>query len=230
MSPIRGTARFTGVLYLLMGLPAPINLIYFPGHFIVRGNAAATAQNIAADMFIYRIAVLCGLVSTLFFVVLVLSLYSLLKDVDRKQARLMVAFVLVAVAIGMVNLLNQIAPLVLLGGAEFASAFTKPQVDTLALAFLRLNAGGNLIASSLWGLWLLPFGILVIKSEFIPKIIGYLLILGCFAYLANSVTYILWPHYLGVVNSIALPLAGPGELSILAWLLIKGGKVPLPAA
>jgi hypothetical protein len=108
--------------------------------------------------------------------------------------------------------------------------FTKPQLVALSLGFLQLNNAGNLINSSLWGLWLLPFGILVIKSGFIPKFIGYFLILGCLGYLVNSVTYILWPQYLHTVNNITLPISAPGELFMLLWLLIKGGRVPLPAA
>ena len=230
MSSIKGTARVAGLMYLGMGLPAPMNLLYLPDHFMVAKDAAATANNIAAEEFTYRIGILAGLVSLIFFLFLVLTLYRLLRDVDRSQARIMVALVLVSVSIGLVILVFQLAPLIIQHRAASMSGFTKPQLDALSLGFLHLNNAGNLINSSLWGLWLLPFGILVIKSGFIPKFIGYFLIAGCFAYLTNSVTYILWPQYLHTVNNITLPLGGPGELFIMLWLLIKGGKVPLPAA
>jgi len=212
-----------------MGLPAPMNLLYLPDHFMVAKDATATANNIAAEEFTYRIGILAGLVSLTFFVFLVLTLYRLFKDVDRSQARLMVSLVLVSVSIGLVILVFQLAPLIIQHRAASMPGFTKPQLDALSLTFLQLNNAGNLINSTLWGLWLLPFGILVIKSGFIPKFIGYFLILGCIGYVINSVTYILFPQYLHTVNNITLPIAGPGELFVMLWLLIKGGKVPLPA-
>lgn len=228
MNAIKGTARFTGVLYLLMGLPAPLNLIYLPSAFIVRGDAAATARNITSAELTYRLCVLSGLFSNIFFLFLVLSLYQLLRNVDRKQAMLMVVLVSVSVAIGVVNLLNQVAPLILLSGAKSLSAFTEPQLDALAMSFLRLNSSGNGVASAFWGLWLLPFGILVMKSGFIPRIIGILLIVGCIGYLIQSFTSIVYPAHVSFVFNATMPLVAPGELSIMIWLLVKGGKVPLP--
>jgi len=157
-----------------------------------------------------------------------LSLYHLLKDVDRKQARMMVVLVSVSVSVAVVNLFNQIAPLVLLSGAHFLSAFTKPQLDALALGFLRLRSEGTYLDMAFWGLWLLPFGLLVIKSGFFPKLLGVLLIIGCFAYLAVSFTALVFPAHRQLVSQLALPLFAVGELSMIVWLLVKGAKVPLP--
>lgn len=230
MSPTGRTARSIGWLYLVTMAPAPLNLIYLPSHFIVRGDAAATASNIAGGELLYRLCTLAGLFNSIMFIVLGLSLYNLFKDVDRKQARLMVAFVAVSAAISLVNLVNEIAPLILLGGADWLSAFSKPQLDALALGFLRLRDIGIGIATAFWGLWLLPFGVLAFKSGFVPRLIGVLLIVGCFGYLAQSVTAILAPAYLNLVFNVTLPLVGPGELFAIIWLLVKGGRVPLPDA
>lgn len=159
-----------------------------------------------------------------------MSLYNLLKDVDRKHARLMVMLVAVSVAVGVVNLLNQIAPLILLSGADFLSVFTKPQLDALALSFLRLSSSGSHVDMAFWALWLFPFGILVIKSGFFPKLLGVLLIVGCFAYLTVSFTAIVFPAHRHVVNQVALPFYAIGELSMIIWLLVKGAKVQEPEA
>jgi len=230
MTTTRATARSIGVLYLLTMLPAPLNLMYLPSRFIVPGDAAATAHNISTGELTYRLLTLSGLVSNILFIFLVLSLYNLFKDVDRKQARLMAMLVGVSVAICLINLLNELAPLILLSGADYLAAFSKPQLDALAFGFLRLRGTGLGIATAFWGLWLLPFGILVIKSGFIPKLIGGLLIVGCFGYLAQSVTSIIWPAYVHTVFTATLPLVGPGELGVIIWLLVKGAKVPLPEA
>jgi hypothetical protein len=229
MNPARGTARSIGVLYLLTMLPAPLSLIYLPNHFIVPGDAAATARNITAGELTYRLLTLAGLVNNILFIFLVLSLYNLFKEVDRRQARIMVLLVVVSVAVGLVTLIVESAPLILLSGADFLAPFSRAQLEALALGVFRLRGNGLGIATAFWGLWLLPFGILVIKSGFIPKLIGVLLIVGCIGYLAQSLTALLWPAQLHTVFNATLPLVGPGELSMIVWLLVKGGKLQLSA-
>ncbi|MEO8577773.1 MAG: DUF4386 domain-containing protein [Gemmatimonadales bacterium] len=224
MSSTNAAGRKAGVLYLLTLILAPFNHIYIAGRFIVPGDAAATARNIRADELLYRVGVLSGLASEIVFLFLALSLYGLLKDVDRKNARLMLTLVAVGVAFGLVNLLNQSAPLILLNGSDFASAFTGPQVDALASAFLRLRTSGVYIAMAFWALWLFPFGALVIKSGFFPKLLGILLIIGGFAYLAVSATAILLPAQRQMVEQVTLPFYAVGELSMIIWLLVKGAN------
>jgi uncharacterized protein DUF4386 len=230
MNSTKSTARRAGVLYLLTALMAPFYLIYVPSVFIVPGNATATANNIAAGELMYRLGILTGLVSNIIFLVMVLTLYKLLKDVDRTHARVMVVLVVVGVTIGLVNLFNQMAPLILLSGADYLSVFTKPQLDALALSFLGLRSSGTSVAMAFWALWLFPFGVLVIKSGFFPKLLGVLLIIGGFAYLVVSFTSILLPAYGPVVSRVTLPFYAVGELSMIIWLVVKGAKAPTPDA
>ena len=138
---------------------------------------------------------------------------------------LMVLLVSIGVAVSLANLLNKFAPLVLLSGADYLSVFTKPQLDALALGFLRFQSTGAAVSTAFWGLWLFPFGILVIKSGFFPRILGILLIVAGVAYLTSSVTSIVLPEYRRVVSRIMMPLYF-GEVPIIFWLLIKGAKVP----
>jgi len=230
MSSTKATARRAGVLYLLLAVIGPINDIYVPNAFIVPGDAAATAHKIASAELTYRIGIVSGLAANVVFLFLVLSLYDLLKDVDRRQARLMVILVSVSVAVAVVNLFNQIAPLILLSGADFFSVFTKAQLDALALGFLRLRSNATYVDMAFWGLWLFPFGVLVIKSGFFPRVLGALLIIGCFAYLTVSFTALVFPAHRQLVSQVALPFFAVGELSMIVWLLVKGAKVPLPEA
>jgi hypothetical protein len=142
---------------------------------------------------------------------------------------LMVLLVSVGVSIGLVNLLNKIAPLILLSGANYLSAFTKPQLDALALGFLSLNSDGNTVDSVFWGLWLFPFGILVIRSGFFPRVLGILLLGAGLGNVTSGVTSIVLPGYSHVVSRATMPLLF-GEFPIIFWLLIKGAKVPQPQA
>jgi len=108
-------------------------------------------------------------------------------------------------------------------GADYLSAFTKPQLDALAVVSLRFRSGGAAIPMGFWGLWLFPFGLLVYRSGFIPRILGVLLIINCFAYVIPSFTVVLLPRYKNVVDRIALPFL-LGEAAIVLWLLIKGAR------
>lgn len=156
------------------------------------------------------------------------NLYEIFKDVDRRQARLLAGLVLVMVTLGLANQFNEVAPLVLLNHASWFAAFTKPQLDAFVLGFLQLRNDALHIAMSLWGLWLVPFGVLVWKSGFIPKTIGVLLVLDGLAWIALCVSGIVFPGAYHRVDMLAMPFYTAGELSILGWLLVK--SVTMPAA
>lgn len=225
MTPTRSRIRATAAFYLLMGLPGAFNLKYLPT-FVVPGDAAATVRNIADGALTYRVAILGGVVGYLAFVYLAFSLYEIFKDVDRRQARLMVGLVLVMVTLGLANQFNEVGPLVLLNHGSWLGAFTKPQIDALALGFLLVRNDALHIAMSLWGLWLVPFGILVWKSGFIPKAIGVLLVLDGLAWIALCIVGIVFPAQYHLVDMVAMPFYTAGELSILGWLLVKSVTMP----
>jgi Domain of unknown function (DUF4386) len=230
MSSPNATTRLAGILYVVMGIPAWFSLMYVPQRLVVRGDAAATARNITAAESLYRLGILSEVVSQITFLFLALVLYDLFKDVDRRHARLLVTLVAVGVAIEIVNCVDLIAPLILLHGGDVLSAFTKPQLDALALGFLRLRGAGVNLVSVFWGLWLFPFGVLVVKSGLFPKLLGVLLIVACVAYVANSVAYIILPARPPVVSTAALTLGGIGEWATVLWFLVKGARVPLSQA
>jgi len=217
-------ARVAGFLYLLLALSAPIGLVYVPGKLIVSGNATATADNIRASEWLLRIGIASELIHQVIAVFLVLALYRLFKAVNETHAKQMVILgALVSVPIMFVNVLNEIAALVLVSGADFLSVFEKPQLDALAYLFVRLHDQGITVASVFWGLWLFPFGMLVIRSGFIPRVFGFLLMIAGAAYLASSFATLVLPRYAPLVSQVALPLE-VAEVPIVFWLLIWGAK------
>ncbi|MBL0177423.1 MAG: DUF4386 domain-containing protein [Ignavibacteria bacterium] len=224
MNSLNRMARRAGALYLLFLVVGLFDMFGFSG-FLVPGDATATARNIVAAEWTYRLGILTDLVTLLVFIFLVVSLYNLFKDVDTWHAMLMVLLVSVGVSIGCVNILNKVAPLILLRGAVSSSVFSKPQLDALAMGFLDLNNSGNDITSVFWGLWLFPFGVLVIKSGFLPRVLGMLLLLAGLGYVTSGVTSIILPAYSHIVSKVAMPLLF-GEFPIIFWLLIKGAKEP----
>ena len=223
MNPTKKQARIAGLWYLLLGVTAPIGLVYVPGKIIVPGNAAATIDRLRASESLVRIGIGSELFHQVIFIFLVLALYRLFKAVDEKYAVLLVIFSLLGLPIVFLNVLNDIAALVLVSGADFLSAFDKRQLDALAYLFLRLHSQGITVASVFWGLWLFPFGILVIRSGFIPRFLGVLLFIAGSAYIVSSSISVLLPRYLPVVNKVAMVFYA-AELPIMFWLLIWGAK------
>ena len=229
MHPTNKAARIAGAVYLSMVLTAPFSLIYVPGKLIVRGNAAATAENILAHETMFRLSILGDLVGQVIFICLAIALYRLLSGVNKAWASLMVAFVLVSAAVGFLNTLNNIAALLLFRGGEFLTVFDKAQRDALGMLFIRLHSQGIFIDEIFWGLWLFPFGLLVFRSGFLPRFLGVWLMINCFGYLVLSMTALFFPAYNDKLFLYLQPVFF-GELAIMLYLLIKGAKVPTVAA
>ena len=223
MNSIKKQARVAGLLYLLASIPAPFALIYVPSKLIVFGDATATANHVRASETLFRLGIASELIGFIIFIFVVLALYRLFKGVNEKHALAMAILLLISIPISLLNVLNEIAALVLMSGADFLSAFEKGQLDALAYPFLRLHGQGFVVAQIFWGLWLFPFGILVIRSGFIPRVLGFLLFIAGSGYLASSFTSHLLPSYRHLVDQFAMVLEA-GELPIIFWLLIWGAK------
>src|SRR5437773_10004700 len=123
MHPLKKSARIAGAIYLSMVITGPFALIYVPSKLIVRGNAAATAENILAHETMFRLAILADLIGAVIFICLALALYKLLSGVNKIWAGLMVAFALVSAAVGFLNTLNNIAALMRFRGSDLLAVF-----------------------------------------------------------------------------------------------------------
>ncbi len=119
MDPTKRQARIAGLWYLVLGLTAPIGLMYVPGKVIVSGNPAATIDNLRASESLVRLGIGSELFHQVIGVFLVLALYRLFKAVNEKYAVLLVVFSLLGLPIVFLNVLNDIAALVLVSGADF---------------------------------------------------------------------------------------------------------------
>lgn len=222
-------ARFAGFLYLLLGLTAPLGLLYVPGKLIVAGNATATADNMRHAEWLLRAGIASELAHQLIAVFVTLALYDLFKDVDKGLARQVVIFgALLSVPIMFLNVVNEVAAAVLVSGADYLSVFDRAQHDALAYLFVHLHTRGVNVASVFWGVWLFPFGLLVIRCGFIPRVFGWLLFLAGAGYVLGSVVALVLPQHEAAVAPIVMPLV-MGELPIVFWLLIRGATERLPA-
>lgn len=226
MNSTHNPGRVAGFWYVLLGVFAPLRLMYIPNKLFVAGNATATVNNIAAHEWLFRFGIVADLVCGVILIFLVLAFYGLFKGVDRNLAVLVVILGGVMPAlIDFLNTVNDGGALMAVRGADFLSVFDKPQRDALAMLFLRLHHQAIVGAEILWGLWLLPLGMLVYRSRFLPRFLGVWLIINGLAYVVISFTGLLLPQYYNVVFNRAFP-ALLGEMALMLWLVIKGAKPP----
>lgn len=215
------TARIAGFLYLLLVPLGILGILYIPTTLVVSGEIAATINNIRANESLFRLGIVSTIAAQLVNIFVVLYLYKLLKPVNKGMAQLMVIFLLLGVPIAFLNELTHLAVLLLLNGADYLAVFTTEQVQGMVAFFLDLHQYGIFIAQVFWGLWLFPMGYLVYKSGYLPRIIGILLMIGCFGYLMDSFIFFFVPDF-GITVSEFTFL---GEVLLPLWLVIKGVNV-----
>ena len=221
---ISNPGRVAGLWYLLLVFLGPLRLMYIPSKLFVHGNAAATVNNVAAHQLLFRMGIVADLAGAVVLIFLTLSFYRLFGGVGRNLAVQVIIFGGVMPAlIYFVGVACDLATLTIARGADFLSAFDKPQRDALAMLFLNLRDHQNTGAEILWGVWLLPLAVLVYKSRFLPRFLGVWLVINGIAYIALSLTGVLWPHYQGKVFAYSQP-ALFAELALTLWLVIKGAK------
>lgn len=218
----KNTARLAGFIYLIVVITGIFSLAYVPSKLIVWGDAAKTFQQISTSETLFRMSLLSGAICYVAFLILPFVLYRLLNRVNEIAAKLMIILSVVSVPISMLNLQNKYAVLTLLNNADYLKIFSEQQIQSQTMFLLENYDKGILIVSIFWGLWLFPFGYLVYKSGFLPRIFGILLMLGCCGYLINFVGHTLMSDYseFGVSKFAGIP-AALGEIGTCLWLLIR---------
>lgn len=217
------TARLAGLLYLIVVITGTFSLGYAPSKLIVWGDAVKTFEQISASENLFRMSIISSVICYLAFLLLPFVLYKLLNPINEIAAKLMVVLSVVSVPISLLNLQSKYAVLTLLHGENYLNVFSQQQIQTQIMLLLEKYDSGILIASLFWGLWLFPFGYLVYKSGFLPRILGVLLMLGCGGYLISFVGNTMMQNYGGTffAGYVRIP-ASLGEIGICLWLLIRG--------
>ncbi|WP_320824420.1 DUF4386 domain-containing protein [Reinekea sp.] len=208
-------ARRAGWLYLLLVPLGVYALLYIPELIWVPGNPAQTVSRLGQHESAFRWSILAAFAIQITQLFVALALYDLFKAVNKRMAVLMVLFTLAAMPIAMFNELFHVAALYL-GAGQLASTETAQQV---ALLF-QLHADGIMIAHVFWGFWLFPMGYLSAKSGFVPRPIGWLLMLASLAYVMDSILWFGAPDLsVGFAEYI-----GWAEIFLPLWLVTRGVK------
>ncbi|MBD3748070.1 MAG: DUF4386 domain-containing protein [Sphingobacteriales bacterium] len=221
-------ARIAGLLYLVVVITGIFSLMYVPNKIIVWDNATLTLQNIIKNESLFRLGIVSGLICYSAFLFLVLSLYQLLKSVHESISKLMVILALISVPMYFINAQNLLTILSFINDAIYNQLWSTNELASQVFIKLEQYNSGMSVIHIFSGLWLFPFGYLVYKSNFLPKIFGVLLMMGCFGYLINFAGHTLIKDfsYLGIGFYISLP-SSLGEIGICLWMLIVGCKFNL---
>ncbi len=219
-------ARTAGLLYLIIAVFGAFAIGYVPSVIIVAGDAATTANNLLSNKTLFNMGIFGDIVILLVEVILTAMLYVMFKPVSLTLSLIAAWSRLAMVLVMAINLMLYIMPVVLLGGADYLSAFETPQLQAAALVFFDAHALGIYVWQLFFTVHLVALGVLIIKSDLLPRILGWLIIVGSFGYFFQAMAKLLHIQndaitaiYIGLLVIVTV-----GELSIAFWLLIKGIK------
>jgi hypothetical protein len=225
----RRLARIAGLLYVVSAAGA-----LFPelvrSNVIVPGDAAATAHNIRASATLFRLGFVTEVASNITWLPMLMLLYLLFRHVNQLVAATMVLFAAVGAAVQSLNMLHHYTALTIATDDAYTRTFGQAGADALTQLFTDMHYHGYRLNLVFVGPWLVPLGYLVIKSGYLPKVLGVLLITGCFGYLAVFVTTFLAPDAPENIRTLFTAVGGVGEMVFMFWLLVKAVRVPVAAA
>lgn len=220
MSPNKKTARFAGLLFLLMVVFGLVAEIFFRQKLFASNDVTVTANNILSNIFLYRAGITSDILMALSYLLTALALYKLLYSVNKNLAAVMVVFATAGSILLMFNTLNEFAPLYILSGNDYMITFNPSQKQSLAMLFYNLYVHGYVIGQVFFALWVLPLGVLIYKSRFIPKIFGALFMIETVFGLVTVMVHFLMPN--ATIETIMMLPMMIAEFSFMFYLLIRG--------
>jgi Domain of unknown function (DUF4386) len=214
-------ARTAGMLWLVCIVTSIVGFVATNG-LIVRDDAAMTATNIMANEWLFRLGFVANLVSGISYLGVTALLYHVLKPAGRSLSFAAAVFGAAGVAVGGVAFLAHIAPLLLLSGNQYLAVFPAIQLQALALLALKLETQVFSVGMVFFGIQCLLAGCLIVRSTFLPRVLGALLASGGVSYVIVSLAGFLAPRSDARLLPLVMPIALLGEGSLTAWLLAKG--------
>src|SRR5438309_2865181 len=210
-------ARITGAFYLVTILTGIFAQGFVSGKLVVDGDAAATATNILAHRSLFQLGFAVYLMEMACQIAMTALFYRLLKPAGRSVSLVAAYLGLTGCVIKTLSRLFFITPLFILGGAHYLSVFSTQQLQALALLFLKVNDHGAGIALVFFGFYAILTGYLIIKSSFLPRVLGAISMVGGLGWLT-----FLYPPLGGRLFPFIAIFAILGAASLIFWLLVKG--------
>ena len=221
----RRIARIAGATYAALGVFALVGYYHTPLVQVDPTRLAATLASASDARF--GLGVVADNLSAVLALPLAALLYRLFAPVDREQALMMSLLLVMAVPISFVFAGDYVTARAWLLGGHGADLFSPAECQALANAALQSHAHGVIAVEVFWGLWLIPFGLLVRRSGYLPRVLGLLLIVAGLAYVQHSVVSLVWPDWrLPMYERATMMARAAGEFPVILWLAVKGTTDP----
>ena len=218
-------ARWAGGLYLAYILA---NVLASSLGHIGLSDAQTLRATISGDEVMFRWGLVAALSSALLFVLTAWALYTLFRPVDEPLALLLLVLNAVGVAVQCASYLPLLAVLAQGDSAVDVRALTSPQLDGLALLWVSTYRIGFVTAQLFFSAWLFPLGWLVLRSGFLPRVLGWLLLLDGVAVLVWFLQVLLAPAH-PAISYPAWAIGFIAELGLGLWLLVRGVRPEVQA-
>jgi len=215
-------ARLGGGLYLVIIALGVVAQVVVRDQLIVPSDAAATAQNLTAMQPLWRLGIAAEALALLGTLALAMIYFALLRPVSLELSILAALLRVVSVAVQAVAVLQLDLALSPLTNAAFTAAFTSDQRAALATLAVRAHSHGYTLALLIVGAAFLVHGRLIVRSTFLPKVLGVLIQIAGVGYLVNGFTLFVAPSFAGRAFLVIMLPVFIGETSLSLWLLIKG--------
>lgn len=214
--------RLAGLLFLILVITGVFAEFFVRQKLYVVNDLTATSQNIIENQWLFRLGFVSDLVMSTMFFVYGYVLYLIFKPVHKNVSLFLLLCAVISVAMFCQNSLNQFSVLDLLVSTNYSEAFKPEQLQALSMFFQNIHINGYYVNQIFFGMYLFPLGYMIIKSGLVPKILGYVLILGFIGDMIDFVVYFLFPNADSILlDNITIP-ADIGEISLCLWLLIMG--------
>lgn len=217
----RVKARIAGALWLTVIVTGGFAAVVWMT-LIGRDPATPSAANIIRSEGLFRLAFASNLFASVCYLGVTVILYELLKPVSRILSLFAAFSGLTGLAAGAASSLASLFPLIVLGNAQHLGGFTAEQLQALAYASLRLDRQGFYLSMVFFGFQVITVGYLIVRSTFLPRILGVLLAIGGSSYVIASFLSFVAPPLGALVSPFIIPAAALGEGSLCLWLLVMG--------
>ncbi len=220
---LNSIARVAGLLFLCTFILPTINFLLL-SKFMATGNAIATAGNIMADELLFRIGIVSELIISVLAAVFGLTLYIILKPVNKNLALLAFCFKMTEAILLAVIALGHFIALLMLNERAALTVFAPDQIQALVGLFVNLYFYVGAVGLVFHGLNSTIFLYLFFKSRYVPRNLTGFGILSYVLVLIYALIMILAPGYAAkmMIQTICFTPSILLELILGLWLLVKG--------
>ena len=219
------TARTTGWLYLGLAITGLLGFIIIRSQIFVADDPAATLTNLTDSEWLARAGVLLEVGIVLTQTLTALWFFKLFRRVDSFAAGALAAFGLINAVLIMGSAAMLATALEVSGDPSLAASG-----DQAATVQLMYVVSGHLwaVGGLFFGLWLIPMGWLVVRSDWMPRALGWVLMVGGVGYMLGVVANYAIADA-GIIANLAAMPASVGEFWMIGYLIIFGIRRPSAA-